>query len=284
MNRSTKQCQRSQSSWCRRAISAALILAACTPPAEPPPQAAPSLDLDAFTLVDLTYPYDDNTVFWPTSPTQFTLESLAYGVGDQGFFYSANQFCTPEHGGTHLDAPIHFAEARHTVDQIPLDRLIGPAVVIDISAQAAADRDYRLQLEDVRNFETEHGDVPEGAIVLVHTGWGQFWGDALAYLGDNTPGDASNLHFPSFGLEAVRHLVTQRKIAAIGIDTASIDFGQSTDFLVHRLVAEGNMPGLENVANLDQLPPTGAFVIALPMKIAGGSGGPVRVIALLPKA
>lgn len=265
-----------------------VLTGACTPPGSESvdavtPRGAQPFDLASYDLVDLTYAYDDDTVFWPTSPTHFELEELAYGVNDRGFFYAANQFCTPEHGGTHLDAPIHFAEGRHTVEAIPLERLIGPAVVIDIEDFTAEDRDHRLTLDDVRRHEAAHGEVQRGAIVLVRTGWGQFWGNPLAYLGDDTPGDASNLHFPSFGLEATRFLVEERAIRALGIDTASIDHGPSRDFPVHRLVAEANIPGFENVANLDLLPPTGAHVIALPMKIAGGSGGPVRIVAFVPR-
>lgn len=260
-------------------VAMTLFATACAPA----PDATRPFDLDAFSLIDLTYAYDDKTVFWPTSPTHFELEQLAYGINDRGFFYAANQFCTPEHGGTHLDAPIHFAEGRHTVEAIPLEHLIGPAVIIDIEHHTAEDRDYRLELEDVRRFEALHGNVPRGAIVLVRTGWGQFWGNALAYLGDDTPGDASNLHFPSFGVDATRFLVEERQITAIGIDTASIDHGPSRDFLVHRLVAAANIPGFENVANLDLVPATGAYVIALPMKIAGGSGSPVRIVAFVPR-
>ncbi len=251
-------------------------------PSVPAASEQPALDLSRFTIVDLTYPYDDNTLFWPTATRTFELEELSYGVSDGGFFYAANAFCTPEHGGTHMDAPIHFAADRHTVDQVELERLIAPAVVIDVADAAASDPDYRLTLSDVKAFEAQHGAIPSGATVLVHTGWGQFWGDAKAYLGDDTPGDASNLHFPSFGAEAVAYLIETRSVGMIGIDTASIDYGPSTDFPVHQLAGEANIPGLENVAELQRVPPTGAWVIALPMKIGGGSGGPVRIVALVP--
>jgi kynurenine formamidase len=156
-------------------------------------------------------------------------------------------------------------------------------VVIDIRAQAAADRDYRLTLQDLRAWEEKHGAVPTGAIVLLRTGWGERWPDRKRYLGDDKPGDASNLHFPSYGAEAARALL-ERKVGALGVDTASIDHGPSRDFIVHQIATAANIPGLENVANLGELPPTGTWVIALPMKIAGGSGGPVRIVALVPKA
>ncbi len=262
------------------------VAAGCTAPApetapastEPPDPAAM---LASMKVVDLSYTYDEDTVYWPTSPTAFEFQTLAHGHTDGGFFYAANSFCTPEHGGTHLDAPIHFAEDRWTTEQIPVERLIGPGVVIDVAAKAAADPDYRLTAADVEAWEAENGTVPEGAIVLLRTGWGKHWPDAARYLGDDTPGDASNLHFPSYGGDSAELLVNQRQAAVLGVDTASIDYGASTDFIVHQIANGANVPGLENLANLDQLPPTGALIFALPMKIGGGSGGPLRAVALL---
>lgn len=244
--------------------------------------ASPPIDLQGVKVVDLTYSFDDKTIYWPTAPTTFQLNRMSFGKTAAGYFYAANSFCTPEHGGTHLDAPIHFAEGKRTSDQIPLEQLIAPAVVMDVSAKAAADPDYRLTLEDVRAWEAKHGPVAQGVFVLLRTGWGKRWPDRKRYLGDDKPGDASNLHFPSYGAEAARYLVEQRKVGVLGVDTASIDHGPSKDFIVHQIASGANVPGLENVANLEELPETGAWVIALPMKIAGGSGGPVRVVALVP--
>ena len=240
-------------------------------------------DLTTAEPVDLTWPLGENTLYWPTSPTEFDLEELSFGVTEAGFFYAANQFSTPEHGGTHLDAPIHSAEGRRTAEQIPLEQLMAPGVVIDVREQAVADRDYRLTPEDLAAHEAAHGAVPEGSIVMLNTGWSAFWPDAKEYLGDDTAGDASKLSFPSYGAEAVRILVEERKIAALGVDTASIDYGPSTDFIVHQIANGANVPGLENVTDLDRLPATGSWIIALPMKIAGGSGGPVRIVALIPQ-
>jgi len=233
-------------------------------------------------IVDLSHAYNEDTIYWPTSPSKFELDVLARGETERGYFYSANAFASPEHGGTHLDAPIHFFEGRNTVDRIPLTQLIGPAVVIDVQQQAAADPDYLVSVADIEAFEAEHGRIAAGSIVVMHSGWWRRWPDTRAYLGDDTPGDASNLHFPSFGPEAAELLVNQRQVAVLGVDTASIDYGQSREFRVHRIAAEHNVSGLENLTNLDRLPPTGARIIALPMKIEGGSGAPVRVIALLP--
>lgn len=277
------------------AVSLAFTGACANPPAEEasgpsePTEAAAApaaagFDLAAAELVDLSYTYDETTLYWPTSPSRFERTVLAHGPTEAGYFYSAGAVATPEHGGTHLDAPIHFAAEGWTADEIPLQRLIGAAVVIDVRAAAEADPDHRLTAAEVEAWEVEHGRVPKGAIVLLHTGWSRRWPDAEAYLGDDTAGDASNLHFPSYGAEAARLLIEDRGVAALGVDTASIDHGPSADFPVHRLVGERQVPGFENLTNLDALPPTGAWVVALPMKIGGGSGGPLRAVALVPPA
>ena len=249
----------------------------------PSPVSAQEIDLSSMRVVDLTHPFDKNTVYWPTAPSGFELKPLHKGLTARGFYYSAYAFCAPEHGGTHLDAPVHFAEGVWSGSDIPVERFIGAARVIDVSEKAKKNPDYTLAIEDVTDFEAEHGRIPPGAIVLLRTGWGPRWPDRLSYLGDDKPGDASHLHFPSFGPEAVDFLIRERRVGMIGVDTASIDSGPSQDFPVHRLAAANNVPGLENLANLDRLPPAGATVIALPMKIEGGSGAPVRAIALIPE-
>ena len=242
-----------------------------------------ALDVSEVQLIDLSHSYNSDTLYWPTSPAKFEKQELAFGETADGYFYSAYSISTPEHGGTHLDAPLHFAANGWPTDRIPLRNLIGNAVVIDISKQAAADRNYRLSVSDVRAFEDQHGRISPGDIVLLRTDWDQFWPDAKSYLGDDTPGDDTKLQFPSFGEDAARLLVEDRGVAILGVDTASTDFGKSKDFVVHRIAAARNVSNLENLTNLDRLPPTGAVVFALPMKIEGGSGGPVRVVALVPK-
>jgi kynurenine formamidase len=241
-----------------------------------------TVDLARAEVIDLTYAYDAKTLYWPTSEGGFELKQLAYGQTEGGYFYSSYAFCTPEHGGTHLDAPIHFGEGKRTVDQVPVRQLIAPLAVIDVAGKAAADVDYRLTIDDVRQWEAQHGQVAPGTIVLLRTGWGARWGDRLRYFGDDTPHATDKLHFPSYGAEAARLLVTERQIGALGVDTASIDYGQSHDFMVHRIANGANVPGLENVANAERLPARGAWVVALPVKIGGGSGGPVRIVALVP--
>ncbi len=252
-----------------------LLVTACQP--------GPPIDLARVRMVDLTHALNASTIFWPTSPTRFTLDTLSNGMTPGGWFYAANTFASPEHGGTHLDAPRHFAQDQATTDQVPLQRLVAPAVVLDVTDSANANPDYLLSVADIEAFEQQHGAIPRGAIVLLRSGWSTRWPDVRRYLGDDTPGDASHLHFPSFGLEAARLLVEQRQVAALGADVASIDYGPSTDFAVHRMAGAAGVPGLENLTQLDALPPTGALVIALPIKLEGGSGGPVRVIALVPR-
>jgi kynurenine formamidase len=258
-----------------------LVLLALAAGAMPPAPRAP--DLATARVVDLSHAFDERTVYWPTAPSAFELKRIQHGRTPGGFFYSAGAFCTPEHGGTHLDAPIHFFEGRRTLGEIPVEQLVGPAVVVDVAAQAAADADYQLTRADLDAWEKRNGQVPKGALVLLRTGWSARWPDRKRYLGDDTPGDASRLHFPSFGRDAAQWLVQTREVGALGVDTASIDAGTSKDFQVHQIAAAANVPGLENLTNLDQLPERGAWVIALPMKIAGGSGGPLRAIALLPR-
>ncbi len=248
-----------------------------------PMTAAMAFEVSEYRLVDLTHTYDDSTLYWPTSPSSFELETLSEGETPGGWYYSAKALCTPEHGGTHLDAPIHFDADGLTADALPLASLIAPAIVIDILAKAAKDASYRVTREDVLEFEERHGVIARGSIVLLNTGWSERWPDRLTYLGDDTPGDASKLEFPSYGEAAAQLLVEERGVAVLGVDTASIDYGPSEDFVVHRIAAAANVVGLENLTGLAELPSTGATVIALPMKIGGGSGGPVRVVALVPR-
>ena len=262
-----------------RTLALVIAVVLCAPPRA----TAQSIDLARYRIVDLTHAFNAGTLYWPTSPSSFQLQQLSFGPTPGGFFYSAYAFSAPEHGGTHLDAPIHFSSTGNTADKVPLAQLIAPAVVIDVSSQAASNADYRLTEADVLAFERAHGRIAPGTIVLLHTGWGKRWPDAKAYFGDGAKGSAATLHFPSYGADAARLLVLQRRVAALGADVASIDHGPSTDFIVHQIAMGANVPGLENLTNLDQLPRTGATVIALPMKIEGGSGGPLRAVALVPR-
>ena len=235
------------------------------------------------TLVDMSYAYNDDTVYWPTAPG-FSKSTDFEGMTESGYYYSAYSVSTAEHGGTHLDAPIHFSEGKLAVDQIPLDRLMGSAIVIDVQAAAAANRDYLISMEDIAAWETSHGRIPNGSIVLFRTGFGKFWPDREAYMGtaERGPDAVALLHFPGIDPAVATLLATERNIKAVGIDTPSIDYGQSKLFETHQHLFSANIPAFENVANLDKLPETGAYVIALPMKIEGGSGGPLRMVGIVP--
>ena len=233
-------------------------------------------------LVDLTHTFDEDTIYWPTE-TGFEMTTRARGPSGKGYWYEAHSVSTPEHGGTHLDAPVHFFERGDTTDRVPLERLVGPGVVVDVREACAADRDHLVGVADLEAFESAHGRLPDRAIVLLWTGFGAFWPDRERYLGTAERGDAAvaKLHFPGLDPAAVPWLA-ERGIAAIGLDTASIDHGPSTHFEAHVALFEQNIPAFENVANLGALPPRGFTVIALPMKIGEGSGGPLRIIAALP--
>ena len=233
--------------------------------------------------VDLTHALSSTSVFWPTAKP-FQLTADAEGMTDAGYYYSAYSFSAAEHGGTHIDAPVHFARGRQAVHEIPLTRLIGDAVVIDVSAKALEDRDYQIRVADLEAWEETQGPIPAGAIVLLRTGYDRYWPDAAAYLGTAERGEAgvAALHFPGLHADAAQWLIDHRNVASVGIDTASIDYGQSKTFRAHVTLMSANVPAFENVANLGLLPPRGAFVVALPVKIEGGSGGPLRIVARLP--
>ncbi len=265
-----------------RVLGVAVLLAVgCGVQGEGTADLASVFDGTAGQWIDLTYAYNEESIFWPTSEG-FLHEEVAYGVTEGGWFYSNNNFSLSEHGGTHFDAPIHFAEDRNHAEEVPLDRLIGPAVVVDVSDRAHPD--YLVTSADLQGWETDHGPIPDGAILLIRTGWGQYWPDPVRYLGTDRKGpDAVPLlHFPGIGPEAASWLVENRSIAAIGIDTPSIDYGQSSTFETHRILYTRNIPGFENIAYLEELPEVGSFVVALPMKIEGGSGGPLRIVAFIP--
>jgi kynurenine formamidase len=232
-------------------------------------------------LIDMTYPFEEATMHWPTAQP-FKLEKVNEGVTPQGFWYASYNYSGSEHVGTHMDAPFHFAQGRWTTEQIPLQKTIGPGVVIDMRRKAEANPNYQLQLVDILTWERRHGKIPQGAIVLMHTGWGKFWGDQKRYFGTDQPGDVTNLRFPGFSKDAAEFLVKERKIDAAGIDTPSIDHGPSRDFIVHQVFGGANVPIFENVAGLERLPPKGTTIFALPMKIKGGTGAPLRIFAVLP--
>jgi kynurenine formamidase len=248
------------------------------------PAGSPSAAFPAGRLVDLSHSYDQSTIFWPTSDV-FRLDKTFDGITPGGYYYASNDFFTAEHGGTHLDAPLHFARGAQAVDQIPIERFFGAAVVIDVVPQSDANADYQIGVEDFTKAESEQGAIPRDAILLLRTGFSRRWPDAARYLGTAARGEPAvrDLHFPGLHPDAAKWLIANRSIRAVGIDTASIDYGQSTLFETHRALFERNIPAFENLTNLDRLPLRGASLVALPMKIGGGSGAPLRAVAILPE-
>ena len=236
--------------------------------------------IDESKLVDLTHTFDEESIYWPTAKP-FHWQKDAWGRTSSGYWYASASFAMSEHLGTHIDSPIHFAEGHATTDRILVQQLVAPAVVIDIARACAANRDYQLSCADLTAWENTNGLITPGAIVLVRAGWAAFWRDRKRYMGTSAFGDVRNLHFPGISPDAAKMLV-ERRVHGVGIDTASLDHGPSTEFQTHRTLNGAGIYGLENVANLDRLPAIGATVIALPMKIRNGTGGPVRIIAILP--
>lgn len=234
-------------------------------------------------LVDLTHPFNAETIYWPTEKG-FQFQVGDNGLNAKGYYYAANRFTTAEHGGTHLDAPRHFSADGQTADQIPLERLTGEAAVIDVTQACAADDCYLVSVDDLMAWEAAHGRQLRGVIVLLKTGWAERWGDRTAYLGTARQGPeaVAELRFPGLSPLAATWLTKERQIKAVGIDTASIDYGPSTHFEAHVALCTANTPIFENVASLDDVPAEGAVVTALPMKIEGGSGGPLRIMCVVP--
>ena len=234
-------------------------------------------------LVDLSHSYGADTIFWPTAE-KFRLHKDAEGVTPAGYYYASNSFATSEHGGTHLDAPVHFAQGHQSVDQIPLERFFGSAVVVDVRQQSEGSADYQVTVNDLAHSEAEQGAMTKDSIVLLRTGFSSRWPDAAKYLGTAERGAEAvpKLHFPGLHPDAAKWLVA-KGVRAVGIDTASIDYGQSTLFESHRILYAADLPAFENLTSLDRLPARGAFIVALPMKIADGTGAPLRAVAILPK-
>jgi kynurenine formamidase len=226
-------------------------------------------------VIDLSYAINDKLVPWPGDDKWFEAKVNAT-VEKNGYF--TRSFWMLEHYGTHLDAPVHFPPGKMTVDEIPARRLFGPAVVLDVRAESVKDADYRVTAARVKEWEKRHGRIPEGAIVLLRTGWASRWPDVQRYRNQDAQ---ARMHFPGYSLEAA-NLLVERKVSGLGCDTLSIDYGASEDFAVHRAVLGAGLYQLENLADLTEVSEAGAFLVVAPIKLEGGSGGAVRVFALLP--
>jgi len=235
-------------------------------------------------LLDMTYPYDENTIYWPTAKP-FELNTVSWGINEGGWWYASNEYSASEHGGTHVDAPIHFAQGGRTMDQIPLKEWIGPAVKIDVVKKCEEDRDYLLTSQDVQDWEKKNEEIPDGAWVIMYTGIDtKYYPDKKKVLGTDKSGEEAipELSFPGFSPEAVEFLINERNITGIAIDTPSIDHGKSKDFKVHQILCASDKLALENIANLDKLASSGAMLYVIRMLIKDGTGAPARVFAILP--
>lgn len=232
--------------------------------------------------IDLTHPFDSTTLYWPNNKANFIHTTDYKGiVRPMGYFYSSYSISAPEHGGTHLDAPIHFAQNKLTADKLPLDKLAGKGIVIDVSSRALQNRDYQISVQDLIDWEKENGRIENNSIVLFRTGYAQFYPNREKYFGTGRIGPEAipELHFPGIHPDAAQWLVDNRKISSFGLDTPSMDYGQSTDFKTHQIMLGNNIPGFENVNIPEMLPSKNIYIVALPMKIGNGSGAPLRIIA-----
>jgi kynurenine formamidase len=219
-------------------------------------------------VIDLTQPLGPETVLWPGSAP---LEARVVSRIETEHSY-ARQITTPEHAGTHLDAPSHFAPGGSHVDQVPAERLVAPCVVIDVRAECARDPGFVIEREHVEAAERQDGSVAAGSAVLALTGWDRYSGDAEKYV----RGD-----FPGFGASAAELLI-EHGVVGIGIDTLGVDPGAATDYPVHNMTLPAGLWHLEGLVNLAALPLRGALLVVGALKLVDGSGAPARVFALLP--
>ncbi len=231
-------------------------------------------------LIDLTHSFDSTTIYWPNDTNHFQHPKNFYGETEKGYFYSSFRFSSPEHGGTHLDAPIHFAENHFTVDQIPLQNLIGEGIKINLREKVKGNPDFQISIQDILDWEKIHGEISPNLIILFETGWSDYYHDRNQYLGTHLKGDEAlvDLHFPGIDPETCRWLLDNRQPKALGLDTPSLDYGQSNYFETHQHLLGANIPGFENLSNLNKIPETNLFIMALPMKIKKGSGAPLRIV------
>lgn len=227
-------------------------------------------------VLDLTHPINAQVPTYELSDKPAFRATTVATIDKDGYF--AREISLPEHFGTHLDAPAHFAPGLWTVDQIPPERFVASLVVVNATEGAKANPDYQVSVEDIARWEQAHGQIPPDAVVIANTGWGSRWNSVKDYRNAD---DKGVMHFPGYSLEAAKFLVEARNVIGLGIDTLSIDYGPSKDFPVHHYTLSHSLYHLENVANLDRTPSAGATIVVAPMKLEGGSGSPVRILALV---
>jgi kynurenine formamidase len=247
------------------------------------PAGALAQDFGEGRWVDLTHDFSDETISHPRGQP-FVHTPSVVGMTPGGFYMATYNYSGSEHVGTHLDAPVHFHEGGKSIEQLSLQRFMGDVVVIDVRNQVAADKEYLVTVDDVLQWEATHGKIPDDSIVLFNMGLARAWPDKIKYTGTDKRGNegVAELKNPAIHKDTALFLSTQRRIKLVGLDTTSFDNARQSDRRSHRIFFEHDIPGIENVANIDALPATGAFMIALPMKIKDGSAAPVRVIAFVP--
>lgn len=228
------------------------------------------------SVVDLTHAVGPDTPNYEATVKPVFQARTLDTVEKNGYFL--REITLPEHFGTHIDAPAHFVQGLWTVEQIPTERLVAPLVVIDVRNEARANADYQVSVDDIAGWEKSHGPIPQGSVVIARTGWESRWRSPQDYRHAD---DKGVLHFPGYSQEAAQFLVQGRNIIGLGIDTLSVDYGPSKDYPVHKYTLSHSLYHLENVANLENVPESGATVVVAPIKLEGGSGGPVRILALI---
>ncbi|XP_052082376.1 isatin hydrolase-like [Mytilus californianus] len=238
------------------------------------------LSLD-FKVVDLTHDHSNTTIYWPGNP-EYNFTILARGNTTGGFWYESNYIGTAEHGGTHLDSPAHFYKDRLRTHNIPIENLVGPGVIINVKNKAAANADYQVSIDDLKQWENIYKQIPENAIVIMNSGWNDRYPNASLVFNTDSPTDSNTFHFPAWHETTIEWLISKRSVNVVGVDTPSTDFGQSKTFPVHILLGQANIPGAENVANLDAIPEAGSIIFVAVTKIYDGSGGPARIFATVP--
>jgi kynurenine formamidase len=233
--------------------------------------------------VDLTHELSEDNVAHPRSQP-FVHTPGVVGMTRGGFYMATYNYSGSEHVGTHLDAPVHFHEGGKSIEQIPIERLMGDVIVIDVKLQVADDMEYLVTVDDFLAWEQDNGEIPSDSIVLINTGLANVWPDAKKYIGTDKKGNegVAELKNPGIHKDAATFLAKDRRIKAVGMDSLSFDNNKQSDRRSHRILFENDIPGIENIANLDLLPATGAYMIGLPMKIKDGSAAPIRVIAFVP--
>lgn len=232
-------------------------------------------------MVDMSYVFDNSTLNWPTVKRFENTLKLNETTSD-GYWFQLEEYASSTHVGTHMDAPCHFVQGRWSIDQIPLSHLVAPAAVVDITDKAELNPEAEMQIEDLQKWEEETGQTLNGTIIMMKTGWGRRWSNRTAFMG-NPDNDELKLKFPGISPKAAQWLVDNRNIYGLGTETLSIDKGSATKFPVHTILYDANIYGLENVANMEEIPTYGATLYVLPMKIGAGSGAPTRIVATYPK-